>query len=56
VRSARVRFRRPLRPAAAAVIGGRVAGRGEAGTDLELALEVPGGGPPLATAVVRVTP
>ena len=56
LRSARVRFRRPLRPAALAVVVGRVSGRGEAGTDLELALEVPGGGPPLATATVRVTP
>lgn len=54
--SARVKFRRPLRPAAAAVIAGRVVGCGEGGADLEMALEVPGSGLPLATATVQVTP
>ena len=56
LRSARVRFRRPLRPAAAAVITGKVAAWGEAGAELEMALESAAGGAPLATAAVRVTP
>ncbi|MFH1330801.1 MAG: MaoC family dehydratase N-terminal domain-containing protein [Actinomycetota bacterium] len=56
LRSARVRFRRPLRPAVAAVITGKVAARGEAGAEVELALESAASGAPLATAAVRVTP
>ena len=56
LRSARVRFRRPLRPATAAVITGKVASRGEAGAEVELALGSAAGGASLATATVRVTP
>jgi len=56
LRRARVRFRRPLRPAAAGVISGRVASSGAPGTTLELALEGGAGRPPFATAVVEVTP
>jgi hypothetical protein len=48
---ARVRFRQPLRPAVAAVIGGSV---GAGGPGLDLALEA--GGVLLATATVAVTP
>jgi hypothetical protein len=46
-----VRFRQPLRPAVAAVIGGSV---GAGGPGLDLALEA--GGVLLATATVAVTP
>jgi len=54
---ARVRFRRPLRPAVPAVVTGKVAARGEAGARLELALEAAGSGPgPVATGAIRVTP
>jgi hypothetical protein len=48
-----VRFRQPLRPAVAAVIGGSV-GAGAGGPGLDLALEA--GGVTLATATVAVTP
>ena len=54
--SARVKFRRPLRPAVAATVTGRVLASGEAGAELDLALEAAGGEAPLATALVRVTP
>ena len=50
-----VRFRRPLRPAVAAAVTGRVAVEDAAGAELELALPE-GGEAPLATARVRVTP
>jgi acyl dehydratase len=56
VQSARVRFRRPLRPGIAATVTGRVAAVGAAGADLEMALGAAGDGAPLATATVRVTP
>jgi len=56
LQSARVRFRRPLRPGVAAAVTGRVAAVGAAGADLELALGVLGDEAPLATAGVRVTP
>jgi acyl dehydratase len=56
LRRARVRFRQPLRPGVGARITGRVAARGNEGADLELVLESDAGGPPQATAAVRVTP
>jgi len=56
LQSARVRFRRPLRPAVAAAVTGRVAAEDAAGADLELALHQEGGEAPVATARVRVTP
>jgi acyl dehydratase len=54
--SARVKFRRPLRPGIAATVTGRVAAVGAAGADMEMALGAPGDEAPLATAAVRVTP
>ena len=42
LQSARVRFRRPLRPGVAALVTGRVAAVGAAGADLDLALGRPG--------------
>jgi acyl dehydratase len=56
LQSARVRFRRPLRPGVAATVTGRVAGTGAAGAELELALSAPGEEAPLASATVWVTP
>jgi acyl dehydratase len=53
LRSMRVRFRKPLRPGEAAMVGGRVASVEEDGADLDLALE--SGGDRLVTATVRVT-
>jgi acyl dehydratase len=56
LQSARVRFRRPLRPGVAAIVTGRVAAVGAEGAGLELALGALGSETPLATASVRVTP
>jgi acyl dehydratase len=56
LQSARVRFRRPLRPGVAATITGRVAAAGESGAELHLNLETAGDPSPLATAELRVTP
>jgi hypothetical protein len=56
LRVARVRFRRPLRPATPAVVGGRAATDEAGDAVLEVALEDPGGGLPFATATVWVTP
>lgn len=53
LRTMRLRFRRPLRPAAAARITGRVSGSDDAGADLSLTL-VDGEGT-VVTASVRVT-
>jgi acyl dehydratase len=53
LRSMRVRFRRPLRPAVAARITGRVTGRDESGADLSLALVADG--ETAVTATARVT-
>ena len=53
LRSMRIRFRRPLRPAVAAQITGRVAHRSESGAELSLALVA--GGDTAVTATARVT-
>jgi acyl dehydratase len=53
LRSMRIRFRRPLRPAVAARITGRVTRRDESGADLSLALIA--GGDTAVTAIARVT-
>jgi acyl dehydratase len=56
LQSARVRFRRPLRPGVAAAVTGRVCTVSAEGAELEMALTAPGDGAALATAAVRVTP